>query len=39
MERVFETEDGVQVIAINEIQVDVYEREGFKEVTEEKKKK
>jgi hypothetical protein len=34
MERVFETKDGVRVTAINEIQADVYEREGFEEITE-----
>jgi hypothetical protein len=38
MERIFEAPTGVQVIAINDIQADVYEREGFKEVTESKKK-
>jgi hypothetical protein len=39
MERVFEAPNGLRVIAINEIQADVYEREGFVEVTEDKKKK
>jgi hypothetical protein len=38
MERIFEAENGIRVIAINEIQADVYEREGFKEVQETKKK-
>ena len=39
MERIFEAPNGNQTIAINEIQADVYIREGFKEVTDTKKKK
>lgn len=40
MERVFEHENGLRVIAINEIQADVYvNEEGFREVTEESAKK
>lgn len=39
MERIFEAPNGIQVIAINDIQADVYEREGFKEIKEPKKKK
>jgi hypothetical protein len=39
MERIFEAPNGIRVIAVNDIQADVFEREGFKEVTEDKKKK
>lgn len=39
MERIFEAENGLKVIAINDIQADVFKNEGFKEVTEDKKKK
>ena len=38
MERIFEAENGLRIIAVNEIQADVFIAEGFKEVTNEKKK-
>jgi hypothetical protein len=38
MERIFEAPNGERTIAINDIQADVYIREGFKEVKETKKK-
>jgi hypothetical protein len=39
MERIFEAENGNRIIAVNEIQAAVFLAEGFKEVTDEKKKK
>jgi hypothetical protein len=39
MERIFIAENGQKIIAINEIQAEVFLSEGFKEVTEEDKKK
>lgn len=39
MERIFEAPNGNRTIAINDIQAAVYISEGFKEVTEPKKKK
>lgn len=38
MERIFEAENGLRIIAINEIQANVFIAEGFKEVTDGKKK-
>jgi hypothetical protein len=38
MERIFEAPNGERTIAVNDIQADVYEREGFKEIKEPKKK-
>jgi hypothetical protein len=38
MERIFEAPNGERTIATNDIQADVYEREGFKEIKEPKKK-